>query len=516
VKTVSLEIESDGALIRRFAKERDERAFTELVERHAALVAGVCARMLRQRQDAEDAFQAAFLVLARRANALKREGSLAGWLHAVAVRVCLKERTAGRRRDRRVQEAAQVARETNQIDHSRELQLVIDEALAQLPNDVRQVVVLCDLEGRARGEVAELLAIPLGTVSSRLARGREQLRKRLVRNGLAVATGGAALLLAQCSQAAPSVSRELIGATVRNADAFALGTAAAKATVNIRVVTLAEGVLRTMMLAQWKTVVCLVAIVATSMISSALVPHSMSVLTSSAFAETVVFDDFNDGNHADGDPTTWSLPYAPWNNGTLDAGSGSLVMRSNDDESYLIAIPDGQPVLTTTSIRARMRYTGTPEETSFKEGIGLLARGSVARGSYYTAGIEQHSGLLSIGFTGAGGFQNLADAATDLRPYDEDVVLQFDVVDNVLSLYAWRPNESQPTTPQVQVVSDLIPDGIAGLGYDPPSGNGTGIIRYIQIADTPIVPEPSGGALCAIGGTLLSLGLLFQRRRYRP
>ncbi len=254
MKTVSLEIESDGALIRRFAKERDERAFTELVERHAALVAGVCARMLRQRQDAEDAFQAAFLVLARRANALQREGSLAGWLHAVAVRVCLKERTAGRRRDRRVQEAAQVARETNQIDHSRELRLVIDEELAQLPNDVRQVVVLCDLEGRARGEVAELLAIPLGTVSSRLARGREQLRKRLVRNGLAVATGGAALLLAECSQAAPSVSRELIGATVRNADAFTLGTAAAKATVNIRVLTLAEGVLRTMMLAQWKTV----------------------------------------------------------------------------------------------------------------------------------------------------------------------------------------------------------------------------------------------------------------------
>jgi RNA polymerase sigma factor (sigma-70 family) len=191
----SLNEETDGQLIRRFANERDERAFAELVERRGALVAGVCARMLRHREDAEDAFQAVFMVLARRAASLRGDASLAGWLHAVAVRVCLAQRSANLRTQRRVQEAAEVAKETHRPDQWAELRLVIDEELAALPQRLGEVLVLCDLEGRTRDEVARALSIPVGTVSSRLARGRNRIRDRLVRDGLPIAGSGIAAAL---------------------------------------------------------------------------------------------------------------------------------------------------------------------------------------------------------------------------------------------------------------------------------------------------------------------------------
>jgi DNA-directed RNA polymerase specialized sigma24 family protein len=98
VMSESLDDETDGGLVRRFAEARDEWAFAKLVERRGALVAGVCARMMQNHADAEDAFQAVFLVLARRAKAVRRNASLAGWLHNVAVRVCLNERRGRRRR----------------------------------------------------------------------------------------------------------------------------------------------------------------------------------------------------------------------------------------------------------------------------------------------------------------------------------------------------------------------------------------------------------------------------------
>jgi RNA polymerase sigma-70 factor (ECF subfamily) len=121
VKANVLDAESDGQLIRRFAEARDERAFATLVERRGALVAGVCARMLRHREDAEDAFQAVFLVAARRAGSLRGDASLAGWLHAVAVRVCLSQRSANLRTERRVREAAEVAQERHGADELAEL-----------------------------------------------------------------------------------------------------------------------------------------------------------------------------------------------------------------------------------------------------------------------------------------------------------------------------------------------------------------------------------------------------------
>lgn len=499
-------MESDGTLIRRFADERDERAFTQLVERHAALVAGVCARMLRQRQDAEDAFQATFLVLARRASALRKEGSLAGWLHAVAVRVCLKERTAGRRRQRRVQEAAEVARTTNNAEHMRELSLVIDEELARLPAQVRQVVVLCDLEGRARSEVAELLSIPLGTVSSRLARGREQMRKRLARGGFTVAAGGAALLLAECSQAAPAVSPELIGTTVRSADAFAWGAAAAKTTISLRVLTLAEGVLHAMLIAKWKTVVCVALLMGVSLFGG----FGNFGARNTASAGTNFKDVFSDGSISDGTPVTWTPILEGWPGTQYDVVDGNLrVFGANPGDLALLAALDY--VERDMSIRARVRL-----DSNVNEGVGIFVRGT---GNAPSASLEidAHGDVWSDQENGEYEFV----VNTDLRPATDDVIIQVDAIGNKFSYWAWRAGDPMPTSPLFTRTTNVSTQaGVPGVyyGHDAnnlPESSGAAVFRYVQVADTHIVPEPSGGSLCAIGGSLLSLGLLFQRRRYR-
>lgn len=279
MKANSLDDEADGRLIRRFAEGRDERAFARLVQRHGALVAGVCARLLHNRADAEDAFQAVFLVLARKANALRRRSSVAAWLHQVAVRVCLNERRAGRRRQLQLQEVAQRTREPARMDRLQELKRVIDEELAALPERVREVLILCDLEGHTQADVARRLAVPVGTVSSRLTRGRAAMRKRLTRHGITIATGGVSFVLAKCAEAAPKVSPELIHTTTHNAHIFVAGTDAMKSTLEIKINTLAEGVLRTMLISQWKTVACLVALLATSLFGGAVGPSMMGSVT---------------------------------------------------------------------------------------------------------------------------------------------------------------------------------------------------------------------------------------------
>jgi RNA polymerase sigma factor (sigma-70 family) len=252
VKSDSLDDETDGGLVRRFALERDEWAFAKLVERRGALVAGVCARMMRSHEDAEDAFQAVFLVLARRAKAVRRYASLAGWLHNVAVRVCLNERRGHRRRRRQLQEAGKLAQKQESARSAElvELKHVIDEELAALPTRLREVLILCDMEGRTQSEAARVLALPVGTVSSRLAQGRKAMRKRLLRQGISFAVGGMAAALASCSQAAPTITGELVRASAKNAHIFLFGSVAAQAALSTRITSLADGVLHAMILSR--------------------------------------------------------------------------------------------------------------------------------------------------------------------------------------------------------------------------------------------------------------------------
>src|SRR5262249_23737197 len=157
---------------------RDGAAFAELVRRHGPMVWGVCRRLLPNRQDAEDAFQATFLVLVRKPGSVRPAERVGNWLHGVAVRAARKAaRGVARRRERRVDHRPEPANVAEGIWH--DLVPVLDQEVGRLPEKYRLPVVLCDLEGNTRREAAARLGWPEGTVAGRLAQGRALLARRL-------------------------------------------------------------------------------------------------------------------------------------------------------------------------------------------------------------------------------------------------------------------------------------------------------------------------------------------------
>jgi RNA polymerase sigma factor (sigma-70 family) len=245
---------SDGQLLGRFAARRGEEAegpFAALVERHGPMVLRACRAILRDEHEAQDAFQATFLVLARKARSLWVRDSIAPWLHQVACRTAHAARSAaGRRRalERRMAEMAQMADGGWQMPDDDDLGPALHEEVDRLPDRYRRPLVLCYLEGLTHEQAARQLDWHVGTVRSRLARGRERLKGRLVRRGLAP---GLTLGLAADSARA-EVSNVLLETTVRAATRFATGHATAAGLVSAPAVALSEGVLRTMVLSKLK------------------------------------------------------------------------------------------------------------------------------------------------------------------------------------------------------------------------------------------------------------------------
>ncbi len=190
---------TDAELLKRFVDqpgEPSELAFTLLLERHAGLVLGTCRRVLRNAEDVHDAFQATFLVLARNARSIRNRQSVACWLQGVAYRVACSARSSASRRRFHEQSYARQSelRLIREEPAHGDLRAVLDRELSRLPERHRAVVVLCDLEGLSYDQAASALGWPMGTVKSRLARGREQLRARLIRRGVAPALAAAGAL----------------------------------------------------------------------------------------------------------------------------------------------------------------------------------------------------------------------------------------------------------------------------------------------------------------------------------
>jgi RNA polymerase sigma factor (sigma-70 family) len=195
----SAEQACDRELLRRFVEQRDQQAFTTIFRRHSAMVLGVGLRMVRQRQDAEDVCQATFLLLAKKAKAMVRHQSIAGWLHRTAYYLALKARQARQRRTRREGQVRCKTPPDPLADLSvRDLQMMLDDELNRLVEKHRTPILLCCLEGKTRDEAARLLGLPLSTVSGRLEAGREILRRRLAGRGvtLSLALAGGTLLSA--------------------------------------------------------------------------------------------------------------------------------------------------------------------------------------------------------------------------------------------------------------------------------------------------------------------------------
>jgi RNA polymerase sigma factor (sigma-70 family) len=243
---------SDGQLLKRFIDTREDAAFAALMRRHGPMVLSVCRRILRHGQDAEDAFQATFLVLARKAAAISKRESVGSWLHGVAYRLAHKAR-AERERRRQQEPRAERTPPTSPLCEAawRELQAVLDEELARLPEKYRAPLLLCYLEGQTHDQTARQLGLPVGTVHTRLSRGRELLRVRLTRRGLELsATAFATSLAANTTTAA--LPAGLFVTTVKSAQLFSVGNAAA-AGVSGSVAALAEGALKAILMAKVKT-----------------------------------------------------------------------------------------------------------------------------------------------------------------------------------------------------------------------------------------------------------------------
>ena len=218
------------------------------------MVMDVCFRVLRNHHDSENAFQATFLVLARKASSVRPREQVANWLHGVAYRTALKARAMRAKRQVRERQVAQMPKpESVPKENRSDLQTLLDEELSRLPETYRLPLLLCDLEGKSIKEAVQQLGWPQGTLASRLARARKLLAKRLAQRGVVLWGGALAAVLSE-NAASASVSLALAVSTTRAAVAIAAGQAVASSLVSAKVAALMEGVMKGIMLTKLKTV----------------------------------------------------------------------------------------------------------------------------------------------------------------------------------------------------------------------------------------------------------------------
>jgi RNA polymerase sigma factor (sigma-70 family) len=254
---------SDGQLLEDFLRKRDEAAFETLLRRHGPMVLGVCRRTLHNAHDAEDAFQATFLVLVRKASTIRPREMVGNWLYGVACRTAMKARAMNTKRRIRESQAAGMGRPEDPATPTHEEMLKhLDAEVSRLPDKYRLPLVLCELQGKSRKEAARLLGLPEGTLSWRLAWARKTLARRLSRHGAPLSAGALTAALS-CDAASAGVPAALLNLTARTALQVAAGRTLTAGAVSAQVVTLTEGVLKAMLLSKLKVlwpVVLLVAI----------------------------------------------------------------------------------------------------------------------------------------------------------------------------------------------------------------------------------------------------------------
>ena len=240
---------ADGELLECYITRQDEAAFEALVRRHGPMVLGVCRRILRNDADADDAFQATFLVLVRKAASVRPRGMLSNWLYGVAHNTALKAKAMNHKRRAKEKEAGSMPKLEVGEEVWRQVQALLDEEMGRLPDKYRVPIVLCDLEGKTIKEAARHLTWPQGTLATRLAQGRRMLAQRLGKHGLTLSGGALATLLSH-GVASASVPAPLVNSTIKAATFFAAGQMAGAIASNVSVLT--EGVLKTMLLTRLK------------------------------------------------------------------------------------------------------------------------------------------------------------------------------------------------------------------------------------------------------------------------
>jgi RNA polymerase sigma factor (sigma-70 family) len=256
----------DRELLQRFLANQDEAAFTALVQRYGPLVLRVAGRVLRQRQDTEDVFQATFLVLARKAGTIRNQDSLSCWLYGVAHRLAVRLKARISRQRAHILPAGRTPAEPAVEAMALEFCTVLDEELKRLPAQYQAPLLLCGLEGQTRDEAAQQLGWTLGTFKRRLETGRQLLRQRLARRGLISSAALCASLLAPDPTRA-DLAAGLFARTVKAALALANGSSSAARLVSDQAVALAHGLQRAVVFAKVKTSIALLLLLGTFAVS---------------------------------------------------------------------------------------------------------------------------------------------------------------------------------------------------------------------------------------------------------
>jgi RNA polymerase sigma factor (sigma-70 family) len=242
---------TDAELLERYIAQRDERAFEALLRRHGAMVLGVCRRLLRNRADVEDAFQATFVVFLRKAASIRPRGNVANWLYGVAHRTALKANAMNRRRRDKEKRQVRPAAGCDGADGANAVLLeALDAELSRLPEMYRTAVVLCDLEGRSYREAAAQVGCPQGTLSGRLTRARILLARRLAARGITLTAAAWAIIRAPAASA--SVPTSLFADILRLHAWLAGHGMPAAGVVSERVASLSKGVIQMLLLSKLK------------------------------------------------------------------------------------------------------------------------------------------------------------------------------------------------------------------------------------------------------------------------
>jgi RNA polymerase sigma factor (sigma-70 family) len=261
---------TDGQLLSCFIDQGDKVAAAALVRRHGPMVWGVCRRILRNHHDAEDAFQATFLVLVRRAAVIAPREMVGNWLYGVAYQTALKARaTLAKRRTREKQVSVLPDIEEGSQHLGHDLHAVLDQELSRLPDIYRAAIVLCDLQGKTRIEAARHLGVPPGTLAARLTRGRALLAKRLARHGLPVSGGLLATALAEQGTSA-GLPASVLSSTIKAVNSMAAGPAASAGVISAQAASLTEGMVKSMMLTKLKIATGIVLVLTISAASGLL------------------------------------------------------------------------------------------------------------------------------------------------------------------------------------------------------------------------------------------------------
>jgi RNA polymerase sigma factor (sigma-70 family) len=472
---------TDAHLLIRFDESRDQHAFAELVRRHGSMVRATARRVLRSEDDVEEAFQATMFALAKAAGKLRHKAAVAGWLHKTAFRCAIAIHRSNvswkQRADRMKEQHADCCRQVETTDPllhvaNEELERLVDEELASLSEPLREVIVLCELEGLTQREVAKQLDLPTSTINDRLRTARKLLHRRLVRRGATVTLSGLVARRGIPGEASGAMSEARLAEISARAALYAAGKSAAEIGVSATVFQIASKV--TSVTARAKLITALLALAAIAMVPLLASLSQPGIHANTARASTIFIDRFDDGDFEDDSPVTWTR----YENSRVSIGSAGLVLTGNSFPTAQVERLDMQD----TSLRTEfLLRRGT--------GVAVYVRTAEQAGRKGYAAFLSSDGMATIRFDGTG--EVLARQKVNVNPMKGFVSMQFDAIGEELKLWIWQPGDLRPITPLLQVAEDSGFVGDIAIGAIATEGQAEVVFRLVHLANAHIaIPKP--------------------------